>query len=560
MNEQDLSSLIREAVTASGFELPAGLEIELQRPRQKEHGDWSTNVALALAPRVGRPAREVAEAIVAGLPADERIASVEVAGPGFINVKLSDDSLYQVLRDVIAAGPGYGHVPEGSGERIQVEFVSANPTGPLHVGHGRWAAVGDALASVLHTAGNAVEREFYINDHGNQMELFGRSIAARYLVRFGRETEIPEGGYQGAYVDELAGEIAEEHGDRWVDSPEEERVAFFRAEGERRMLAQQREVLSRFGVEFDVWFSERTLHESGAVDEAIAAIREAGYVYEKDGALWLRTTALGDDKDRVVIRATGEPTYLAPDAAYVRDKFGRGFDRLIYLWGADHHGYIGRLRAVVRALGYDPARVEFEIGQFVNLFRGDEPVRMSKRTGDIVTFEELLDEVGPDAARYLFLRQPVDTPIDFDIEVATRQSMDNPVYYVQYAHARIASLLRVAQERGVDRGSFDDADLAGLEHPSELDLLRTLSEYPEVLRLAAHHRAPHRVARYAEEKLAVAFHRFYTDCPVLTAEPPLARARLWLAEGTRSVVANALGLLGVSAPEAMARLGEEEAS
>ena len=557
MNEEVLSSLIREAVKASGFDLPDDVEIELQRPRLKEHGDWSANVALALGPRVGRPPREVAEAIVANLPADPRVATVEVAGPGFINVRLSQDSFHQVLRDVIAAGEAYGRVAAEAGERIQVEFVSANPTGPLHVGHGRWAAVGDALASVLGAAGNVVEREFYINDHGNQMDLFARSIAARYLARFGREAEVPEGGYHGAYVDELAEQIAEEHGDRWLGAPEEELVAFFREEGERRMLARQRDVLARFGVEFDVWFSERTLHESGAVDEAIAALREAGYVYEQDGAVWLRTTALGDDKDRVLLRATGEPTYLAPDAAYIRDKFGRGFDRLVYLWGADHHGYIGRLRAVTRALGFDPDRVEFEIGQFVNLFRGEEPVRMSKRTGDLVTFDELLDEVGADAARYLFLRQPVDTPIDFDIEVATRQTMDNPVYYVQYAHARIASLLRMADERGVGRGAFGDADLSLLDHPSELDLLRTLSEYPEVLRLAAHHRAPHRVARYAEEKLAVAFHRFYTDCPVLVAEPPLARARLWLAEGTRAVVANALALLGVSAPEAMARLAEE---
>ena len=559
MIEQTLSSLIHEAVSAAGFELPAGFAITLERPRpEKNFGDFSTNVALALAPRAEQPPRSVAEAIVRHLPPDERVAAVEVAGPGFINFRLSSAWLQQTLADVVREGDRFGRSNEPR-ERLQVEFVSANPTGPLHVGHGRWAAVGDGLASVLEAAGHRVEREFYVNDFGNQMQLFGQSIAARYLARFGVEAEVPEGGYQGVYITELAEEIAAEAGDTWVQASEEERVAFFRAEGERRMLEHQREVLARFGVEFDRWFSERSLHESGAVDAAIEVLKERGHVYTKDGALWLRTTALGDDKDRVLVRANDEPTYLAPDVAYVVDKFRRGFERLIYLWGADHHGYVARLRAVVQALGYDPGVVEFEIGQFVNLYRAGEPVRMSKRTGELITFEELMDEVGPDAARYLFVRQPVDTPIDFDIEVAKRQTMDNPVYYVQYAHARIASLLRVAAERGVAAGSFEEADIARLEHPSELDLLRALSEYPSVVALAASNRAPHRIARFAEERLAVAFHRFYTDCPILGAEDEdLVRARLWLATGARQVVANALGLLGVSTPEAMARLHDAE--
>ncbi|MCA1705923.1 MAG: arginine--tRNA ligase, partial [Actinobacteria bacterium] len=537
MIDEVLSSLIHEALRAAEPDLgpmPEGLAIEMSRPRVKDHGDWSTNVALALASKTGQPGRVIAEAIVRHLPPDERIEKIEFAGPGFINFHLSKSWLHSVLAEIVTAGERYGRTESAGGERVQVEFVSANPTGPLHLGHGRWAAVGDALASVLEAAGHSVEREFYVNDFGNQMELFGRSIASRYLELHGREAEIPEQGYHGVYVTELAKEISGEAGERLVDASDEDRVAFFREEGERRMLAHQREVLERFGVRYDVWFSERTLHESGAVRDAIEKLRERGLIYEKDDAVWLRTTDLGDDKDRVVVKATGETTYLAPDAAYVLDKFGRGFDRLIYLWGADHHGYVGRLRAVVQALGFDASTVEFLIGQFVNLFRGAEPVRMSKRTGELVTFDELLDEVGTDPARYLFVREPVDTQINFDIAVATSQSMDNPVYYVQYAHARIASLLRVAQERGVELDAFDDASIGLLAHPSELDLLRALSDYPEAVMLAARHRAPHRVARYAEERLAPAFHRFYTDCPVLAADDPaLVRARLWLAWGAR---------------------------
>ena len=558
MIEQELSSLTFEAAVAAGF--PAPPSVTMSRPRLREHGDWSTNLALELAPGAGQPPRSVAEAIVRHLAPDERVASVEVAGPGFINFHLSSAWLQRVLSEVVERAESFGRAEPRSGERVQVEFVSANPTGPLHLGHGRWAAVGDALAAVLDAAGHTVEREFYVNDFGRQMELFGRSLAARYLEWHGVDAAVPEGGYEGSYVTELAAEIASEVGDRWVEAKDEDRVAFFRDEGERRVLRGQREVLERFGVRFDVWFSERDLHSSGAIDAAIARLRERGVVYEREGALWLRSSELGDDKDRVVVRATGEPTYFAPDAAYLIDKFSRGFDRLIYLWGADHHGYVPRMRAMVQALGFDPASVEFHIGQFVNLLRGGVPVRMSKRTGELVTFEELLEEVGVDAARYLFLRQPVETAIDFDIEVATSQTMDNPVYYVQYAHARIASLLRVAGERGVDRGEFADARIELLEHPSELELLRALSEYPEQVTVAAEQRAPHRVARYAEERLAVAFHRFYTDCPVLTAEGDVARARLWLAWGVRRVLANALEILGVSAPEAMARLDEEEAS
>ncbi len=563
MIEGHLSRRIAEALSAAapefGLEPEAAAEtpIELSRPRQKEHGDWATNVALAVASRPGANPRDVAEAIVRHLAPDDLVASVEVAGPGFVNFRLAHRWLYGVLADVVARGEDYGRVQAEAAERVQVEFVSANPTGPLHVGHARWAAIGDALASLLEWRGHSVEREFYINDHGNQMELFGRSIAARYLGLFGREAEIPEGGYQGTYVTALAEEIAKEAGDRFVEAADGERVEFFRVEGERRMLAHQRAALERFGVRFDVWFSERSLHESGAVESAIDRLRRLGHVYERDGAEWLRTTDFGDDKDRVLIRANGEPTYLAPDVAYFLDKRARGFDRIIYLWGADHHGYVKRMIAAVRALGEDPATVEFVIGQFVNLTRAGEPVRMSKRTGELIDFDELLDEVGTDAARYTMLRQSADRTLEFDLEAVTRQSLDNPVYYVQYAHARIASILRTAADRGLERRPFERVRAEELVHDAELDLLRKVAELEEALDVAANQRAPHRLTRYAEE-LAAGFHRFYTECRVIGDDPELTQARLWLSWATMRVVANALSILGVSAPESMERLNRED--
>jgi arginyl-tRNA synthetase len=524
--------------------------IELERPAKPEHGDWSTNVALQLARPAGRKPREVAEALVRHLTLPDSVAKVEVAGAGFINFFLTHAWLAGTVRDVERAGDEWGRSDAAEHERIQVEFVSANPTGPLHLGHGRWAAVGDSLANVLAAAGHDVEREFYVNDQGRQMELFGRSIAARYLQHHGRDPDIPEGGYAGQYVRDLAAEIAKDAGDRYLDAPDDERDAFFREEGERRMLAHQRDVLDRFGVSFDVWFSERSLHSSGAVERVIGILRELGHVYEADGATWLRTTDFGDDKDRPLVKSDGSVTYLAPDIAYFMDKIRRGFERLIYLWGADHHGHVRRMQAAIRALGEDPEHAEFMIGQLVNLLRGGDPVRMSKRTGELVTFDELLDEVGRDAARYLLVRQGPDTPLDFDIAKAIEQSQDNPVYYVQYAHARIAAIGRHAAEQGIALKPVDEVPLEELQHESEVALLSKIAELPEQVEVAARLRAPHRLTRYAED-LAADFHAFYRDCRVVSEDASLTQARLHLCRAAQITLANVLRLLGVSAPESM---------
>jgi arginyl-tRNA synthetase len=389
------------------------------------------------------------------------------------------------------------------------------------------------------------------------MDLLGESVEARYLTRFGVETQVPENGYQGEYVDELAGEIAGEVGDRYVRDAPEARRAWFVEQSRERMIAWIRATLDRFGVRFDTWFSEATLEESGGIDEAVKLLREAGYAYDADGAVWFRSTAFGDDKDRVLIRGTGAPTYFAKDVAYLRDKFGRGFDRLVYVWGADHHGDVTRVRGAAQALGYDPDAMEFVLYQFVSLFRAGEAVKMSKRAGDLITLDELLDEVGPDAARYTLLSRSSDSPIDFDIEVVTRQTMDNPVYYVQYAHARIASLLRVAAERGVRLPPWPEVDLNVLTEPAELDLLRELSEFPDTVSAAAAGLTPHRLAHYTES-VGAAFHRFYNECRVIGDEAALTHARLWLSAAAKQVIGSALGLLGVHAPESMERLDQDD--
>ena len=555
MIQAALASTVRDALSSARQtgELPPldpTPSVELERPAKRENGDWATSLPLQLAKAARMKPRDIAEIIVAHLKPPESVARVEVAGPGFINFFLTHAWLTGVVRQIEEAGDTWGRVAAAEPERIQVEFVSANPTGPLHLGHGRWAAIGDSLANVLLAAGHAVEREFYVNDYGRQMELFGSSIAARYLQLHGREADVPEGGYVGTYVVELAQQIAGEVGDRYVDAPDQERVAFFRQEGKERMLRHQREVLERFGVAFDVWFSEGSLHEEGAVRRVIEVLRELGHVYEHDGALWLRTTDFGDDKDRVLVRTNGEPTYLAPDIAYFMDKVRRGFTRLIYIWGADHHGHVPRMQAAIRALGEDPDHAEFIIGQLVSLTRGGVPVRMSKRTGELVTFDELLDEVGRDAARYLLVRQGADTPLDFDMEQAVAQSQDNPVFYVQYAHARIASIVRHAAEQGIALAPIEDVALEELQHESEQELLRKLAELPEVVEVAASLRAPHRLTRYAED-LAADFHAFYRDCRVVSEDAALTQARLHLCRAAQITLADTLRLLGVSAPEKM---------
>jgi arginyl-tRNA synthetase len=552
--EQRIAALLRAALEAAAPEL--GLaepfpEVELERPRQKGFGDLSTNAALGLAKRAGRPPREVAEAIVAHLPESDLIDGAEVAGPGFINLRVNDAWLQDVLRDVVARGDAYGSA-ERKGERAQIEYVSANPTGPLHVGHARNAVIGDALGRILEASGTPVEREYYFNDAGRQMDLFAASVDARFLEANGREARFPEEGYQGEYITDLAREISESDGPRLLALPDGERLEEIRKLATERMFAIIRRTLERLRARIDSYFSERTLHDRGEIDTAVARLRERDLAYDADGAVFFRATEFGDDKDRVLIRSNGEPTYFAADCAYLVDKFERGFAHLLYVWGADHHGDVKRVKGAAQALGYDPDAVEIVLYQFVALSRGGERTKMSKRAGDIVTLDELLDEVGPDAVRFTLLSHSSDSAINFDIEAVKRKSMDNPVFYVQYGHARIASILRTAAERGVVLRSIEEADLSPLREEAELDLLREIAEMDEQVRAAAALRAPSRLARYSE-RLATAFHRFYSECRVVSDDDALTQARLWLCVAAKQAIANVLALLGVSAPEEMRR-------
>jgi arginyl-tRNA synthetase len=554
--QRDLAALFRDAlVRAAGSgalaldpsEVP---EPALERPRLAEHGDWATNVALVLARAAKAPPRAVAEAMVAHLELPDWVTGVEVAGPGFVNVRLDQRWFAGLVRRVLAEGDSFGAVDLGHGERVNVEFISANPTGPLHVGNARLAPAGDALANLLAVTGHKVEREYYLNDAGRQIDLLGASVEAAYLSLLGRPSEPPPDGYRGGYVAELAEDLRSEQGESLADLDPAERRERITEWSYRRMVASIQRTLTRLGVRFDVWFSERTLHQSGAIADTIDELRERGLVEDREGAVWLRTSQFGDDKDRPLIRSNGAPTYLAADVVYYRDKRRRGFDRLIFLWGADHHGYVPRMRAVARAFGDPDDTTEFLIGQLVTLVRAGQPARMSKRAGDIVTVDDLLDEVGKDAFRYTMLRFALDTPMEFDVEAVTRQSMDNPVYYVQYAHARISSVLRQGRETGFTPLPVEEADLGLLTHPTEAALLRRLAGFEEVVLVAAGQRAPHRLTRYAED-LAAAFHRFYAECRVLGDDHALSSARWWLVNATRQVLANTLGLIGVDAPERM---------
>jgi arginyl-tRNA synthetase len=531
ISPQILQSAVRRALADAG--LP-DIEPTLERPRQRAHGDWATNVALVLAKPARKPPLQIAQAVVEHLGHLDGVEAVEIAGPGFINFRLTPDALISVVRAAVTQGSQWGRSTRQKDLKVNVEFVSANPTGPLHVGHGRQAVVGDAIASLLEATGCEVTREYYFNDAGNQMTLFGESIAA--VVR-GQQP--PENGYHGAYIAELAEEL------RAADE-----LANLAEAAYQRMLARITHTLKVLGVEFDVYFGERTLHESGDIQQAIAHLREAGHVYDAEGATWLRTTAFGDDKDRVLLRSDGRPTYFAADCAYLANKVARGFDHCVYVLGADHHGYVQRLKAIAAAEGFGADRVEVIINQFVNLFRYGQPVRMSKRTGEMVTLDELIDEVGPDATRYEFLRFSNDVTIDFDIAEVVRQHRDNPVYYVQYSHARIAGIMRTAAERGVNAGTVEDANLDLLVHYTERELIHWISTYPDAVAYAAKERAPHRIARYAEE-LAEAFHKFYTECQVISDDVALTQARYWLCVATRQTLVNALGLLGVNAPDRM---------
>jgi arginyl-tRNA synthetase len=542
-----VASAIRSAVDDGELTLTPPETVTIERPKNRDHGDYATNAALQLAKAAGRPPREVAEVIATRLRGHDGVAAVDIAGPGFLNIRLSQEAQGEIARLVVRGGAEYGGSDLLGKERINLEFVSANPTGPLTIAHVRWAAVGDALGRILTASGADVSREYYFNDAGVQIDRYARS-----LIAVARGEDVPEDGYVGDYIGEIAAAVvARVPG--VLDLPDDEALEVFRREGIDLMFAEIRASLENFGVSFDIYFSEKTLHDTGAIQHALDTLRAQGHVFETDGAVWLRTTDFGDDRDRVLVRSNGEVTYFAADAAYYVNKRERGFDRVIIMLGADHHGYVARLKAVAACAGDDPERtMEPLIGQFVNLMKDGQPVRMSKRAGNVVLLADLVDAIGVDAARYALARYSSDSPIDLDLDLWARQTNDNPVFYVQYAHARIASLLRNAAELGIDRG--DDFDASLLVDPHESDLLGALGEYPRVVASAAELREPHRIARYLEA-LAGTYHRFYDACRVLPMgdEPAtdLTRSRLWVVEATRIVLSNGLRLLGVSAPERM---------
>jgi arginyl-tRNA synthetase len=493
----------------------------------------------------------VAQALVDAMPAAPFLDRVEIAGPGFINLFLTADWLRETVRRIAADGERYGRA-EPNGRRAQVEFVSANPTGPLTLGHARNAAIGDAIARILEATGWRIEREYYFNDTGGQMDRFGTSVEAGYLQLLGRDVEVPEDGYHGEYIADLARDILEAEGPVLADLPPDDRFERVRAEGALRILGWIEQTLERFGVRFDTFFRESTLAERGEIDVAIDRLRSGGFVYERDGAVWFRASQFGDDKDRVLIRSNGQHTYFAADAAYLVDKFARGFEHLIYVLGADHHGDVARMKGAAEALGFDPDQVELLIYQWVSFLRDGTPMPMSKRAGNFITLDQLIDEVGTDAARFHLLMFGSDATINFDIDAVKRQTMENPVYYVQYGHARIASILRKAASEGIELRALERVDLKLLQHEAELDLLRVLADAPGVIAKAGELRAPHRLT-HASQDVAGRFHRFYTECRVVSGDAELTQARLWLCRATKQVLANLLGLLGVSAPERMER-------
>jgi arginyl-tRNA synthetase len=546
---QAVLSAVRSAVDAGELRVPVPENVTVERPKNREHGDYATNVALQLAKPAGKPPREVASVLAARLRDAAGVKSVDIAGPGFLNITLDAASQGELARTIVEAGREYGRNDSLQGLKINLEFVSANPTGPIHIGGVRWAAVGDSLARLLRACGAEVTSEYYINDFGVQIDRFAATLHA---VAHGRD--VPDDGYKGEYVEELAGRIADAH-PGLLDRPEQEQLAAFKSEGLALMTAEIQRSTEEFGTHFDVWFSERTLHESGEVTRAIARLREQGHVYDRDGAIWLRTTDFGDDKDRVLVKANGETTYFASDAAYYLDKRDRGNEVCVYMLGADHHGYVGRLKTIAACAGDDPGHnIEVLIGQFVKMLRDGAEVRMSKRAGNIITIDDVVDWIGVDAARYALARSSTDSTLTLDIDLLTSQKNDNPVFYVQYAHTRMCGVRRNAAEMGVDKGPAERFAPELLTHERENELLGALAEFPRVVSAAAELREVHRVARYLE-RLAGTYHRWYGDCRILPmgdAEvTDLNRARLWLAEATRTVIANGLDLLGVSAPERM---------
>ena len=559
--EQLLSKALFAAVEGGALELDSVPEPTLERPKDESHGDWACTIAMRLAKQAHKNPREIAQIVIDHIPANELIDSCEIAGPGFINFRLSNASFQQIVSEVRSQGADYGRSTLSEPVKVNLEYVSANPTGPMHVGHGRWAALGDATARVLRHAGYDVDEEFYINDQGNQMNVFGNSIVVRYQQLLGQDVEMPEACYGGSYIKDIAQAIIDVDGDKWLTADEDERLVNFRERGYQMMLDTVKATLSSFGTNFDTWFSERSLfvpNEEGKTKQQLAfeAMDAKGLLYESEGATFFRSTDFGDDKDRVLIKANGDLTYFMSDVAYHYDKMQRGYTHLIDIWGADHHGYIRRCMAMMAAWGY-PGALEVMLGQLVNLLRGGQPVRMSKRTGEMVTFQELIDEVGVDATRYLMLSKSADQSIDFDIEVAKKQDSSNPVYYVQYAHARICSILRkAAQSESQDTDAvaaglgLDGADLSLLTHESELALMKKIADFTDLVAGAARDRAAFRLTHYAQS-LASLFHGFYTNCHVIVEDEQLMHARLALCDAVRINLAQTLDLLGVSAPSHM---------
>jgi len=550
---REIEKLVQEAIRSAqadgdlpAFEVP---ELVVERPQREEHGDYATTAALQLAGIARMAPIRIAEAIASRITASDFAARVEVAPPGFVNFTLDDGWLTRQVDEILASGDDYGNLTLGRGQRVQVEYVSANPTGPLHVGSGRNAVIGDSLANVLVAAGYDVQREFYVNDAGTQMRVFAETLYARYAQALGRDEPIPETGYQGAYLVEIGDEIAAQEGSRFLDIPRGEALDALYDIGLEKMLASIRDDLRLMGVNYDRWFSEKSLYEDGLFDKVKALLEEKGYIAQRDGAVWFTSSDLGDDKDNVLIRSDGEPGYLASDIAYHYDKFIlRGFDKVIDVWGADHQGHVPRMKAAMRAIDVDPDNLVILLYQLVTLRRGGDIVRLSKRTGDMVSLGDVLDEIGPDAVRFLLLTRSADSQMDLDLDLAKEQSSENPVYYVQYAHARIASILRYAEH--ID---YSDGDVSLLGHPAELDLIRQMLRFPDVVEKAATGLSPHHLPYYALE-LAGTFHPFYKQCRVVSSLPedmPLNKARLKLVAAAKIVLARALSLSGVSAPDSM---------
>ena len=557
--KQSLTAALREAAQKGreqgAFSYETLPDFVLEIPRDKNHGDFAANLAMVLTKQAKMPPRQIGEYLVNALSEPQwkeklYIEKMELAGPGFINFYLQPRWLTEEIKNILARGESHGNCDLGQGQKVQIEFVSANPTGELHMGNARGAALGDSLANIMSAAGYQVSREYYINDAGNQIVKFGLSLEARYLQLLGEEVEFPEDGYHGEDITRTMQEFISEQGDKYKDVDADLRREMLTQYALEKKITAIREGLLRFGVKYDVWFSEQSLHDSGAITEVIQRLREKGCIYEKEGALWIKGEVLGDEKDEVIVRANGIPTYFAADIAYHENKYSRGFDRAINIWGADHHGHVARMQGAMEALGYDRERLHVILMQLVRLIQGGEVVKMSKRTGTYVTLEELMDDIGVDAARFFFCMRSADSQLDFDLDLAKAQSADNPVFYVQYAHARIHSILAQNEEDGFVLPALDQIDFSLLTHESEIDLIHKLMELPEEISYSAIHMEPYRIAVYAQD-LAALFHGFYANCRVLGVDDDLRAARLWLVSGVATAIAKCLGILGVTAPEKM---------